>query len=571
VAGAVRIPAMTSTIVVLACFAVYFAGYLLYSRFLAEQVFSLRPDAVTPAHSMEDGVDYVPTRPLVLFGHHYASITGLSPMLGPAIAVVWGWLPAMIWVVAGSILIGCVHDFGALVISVRARGLSIGAIAEGLIGKRAKSLMHAIIFFAIALAMGVFAYVVGLLFSADYYPESVVPSGAILAAAMLIGWLVRKRGRSLMPLVAIAFVVTLAVVVASPSMPVRWASSAGWTWVLLAYAWLASVLPVWSLLQPRDFLNSLLLYLGLGLTYVGFFILRPEFAAPMVDAHPVGAPPMYPFVFIVIACGAASGFHSLVSSGTTAKQLDRETDARPIGYGAMIGESLLGLAAVLACTAGFVSPAAWKHHYADWASIQGLGSSMSAFIEGATRFVAVVGLPEQTARTLIAVVVVSFALTTLDSATRLLRYNIEEIATSIRFPPLQNRYLSSTLAVVAISFFAFYRIEGQSAGLVLWQLFGSTNQLLAGLALLTVSLYLMQRRRFALPFLLPMVFMMITTLIAMTIKLLSFWRDGNSTLLFVGGAITFIALWLVVEAALAIRRYNRTPPETRLEIALPDD
>jgi carbon starvation protein len=562
---------MISTIAVLACFAVYFAGYMFYSRFLAQQVFSLRPDAVTPAHALEDGVDYVPTQPIVLFGHHYASITGLSPMLGPAIAVVWGWLPAMIWVVFGSILIGCVHDFGALVISVRAKGLSIGAIAEGLIGKRAKSLMHAIIFFAIALAMGVFAYVVGLLFSADYYPESVVPSGAILVAAMLIGWLVRKRGRSLMPLIAVAFVVTLAVVVASPYMPVRWASSAGWTWVLLAYAWLASVLPVWSLLQPRDFLNSLLLYLGLGLTYVGFFILRPEFAAPVVDAHPVGAPPLYPFVFIVIACGAASGFHSLVSSGTTAKQLDRETDARPIGYGAMIGESLLGLAAVLACTAGFVSPAAWKHHYADWASIQGLGSSMSAFIEGATRFVTVVGLPEQTARTLIAVVVVSFALTTLDSATRLLRYNIEEIATSLRFSPLQNRYLSSTLAVVAISFFAFYRIEGQSAGLVLWQLFGSTNQLLAGLALLTVSLYLMQRRRFALPFLLPMVFMMITTLIAMTTKLLSFWRDGNSTLLFVGGAITFIALWLVVEAALAIRRYTRTPPETSLEIALPDE
>ncbi len=562
--------AMMSTLVVLACFAVYFAGYLFYSRFLAQQVFALRPDAVTPAHSMEDGVDYVPTRPLVLFGHHYASITGLSPMLGPAIAVVWGWLPAMIWVVFGSILIGCAHDFGALVISVRAKGLSIGSIAEGLIGKRAKSLMHAIIFFAIALAMGVFAYVVGLLFSADYYPESVVPSGAILVAAIIIGWLVRKRGRRLMPLIMVAFVVVLAVVVASPYMPVRWNSSAGWTWILLAYAWLASVLPVWSLLQPRDFLNSLLLYLGLGLTYLGFFILRPEFAAPLVDAHPVGAPPMYPFVFIVIACGAASGFHSLVSSGTTAKQLDRETDARPIGYGAMIGESLLGLAAVLACTAGFVSPAAWKHHYADWASIQGLGSSMSAFIEGSTRFVAVVGIPEATARTLIAVVVVSFALTTLDSATRLLRYNIEEIATSIRFAPLQNRYLSSTLAVVAISFFAFYRIEGQSAGLVLWQLFGSTNQLLAGLALLTVSLYLLQRRRMALPFLVPMVFMMVTTLIAMSSKLMSFWRDGNSTLLFVGGAITFIAMWLVVEAALAIRRYTRTPPETDLDIALPD-
>jgi carbon starvation protein len=182
----------------------------------------------------------------------------------------------------------------------------------------------------------------------------------------------------------------------------------------------------------------------------------------------------------------------------------------------------------------------------------------------------VVGLPEQTARTLIAVVVVSFALTTLDSATRLLRYNIEEIATSIRFRPLKNRYLSSTLAVTAISFFAFYRIEGQSAGLVLWQLFGSTNQLLAGLALLTVSLYLLQRRRRAMPYLIPMVFMMITTLIAMGSKLLSFWRDGNNILLFVGGAITLIALWLVVEAALAIRRYTRTPPVESLDIALPE-
>ncbi len=569
-AGMGRIRAMTSILAVLVCFGVYFAGYLFYSRFLATQVFTLRPEAVTPAHALEDGIDYVPTRPIVLFGHHYASITGLSPMLGPAIAVVWGWLPAMLWVVLGAILVGCVHDFGAIVISIRAKGLSIGAIAEGLMGPRAKSLMHAIIFFAIALAMGVFAYVVGLLFSADYYPESVVPSGAILVAAMIIGWLVRRRGRSLMPLVAVAFVLILIVVAASPALPIRWASSEGWTWVLLAYAWLASVLPVWSLLQPRDFLNSLLLYVGLGLTYIGFFILRPDFAASVVDTHPVGAPPMYPFVFIVIACGAASGFHSLVSSGTTAKQLDRETDARPIGYGAMIGESLLGLAAVLACTAGFVSPAAWKHHYADWASIQGLGSSMSAFIEGATRFVATVGLPEQTARTLIAVVVVSFALTTLDSATRLLRYNIEEIATSIRFAPLRNRYLSSTLAVAAISFFAFYRIEGRSAGLALWQLFGSTNQLLAGLALLTVSLYLLQRRRFALPFLLPMLFMMVTTLVAMTTKLLAYWREGNSTLLFVGGAITGIGMWLVIEAALAIRRYHRSPPEEGLEITLPD-
>ncbi len=567
---------MPPVVVVLVCFAVYFVGYVFYSRFLATKVFALRADHPTPAHTLEDGIDYVPTHKMVLFGHHYASITGLSPMLGPAIAVIWGWLPAMIWVVFGAILVGCVHDFGALVISTRARGMSIGAIAESLMGKRAKSLMHAIIFFAVALAMGVFAYVVALLFSAGptpettYYPESVVPSAVILVLAMAIGWLVRKKGWNLWKLIAVAFFITLAVVIASPMMPVKWASVGGWTWILLAYAWLASVLPVWSLLQPRDFLNSLLLYLGLGLTYIGFFVLRPEFASPLIDTHPEGAPPIYPFVFIVIACGAASGFHSLVSSGTTAKQLDKETDARLIGYGAMVGESLLGLASVLACTAGFVSVGAWKNHYHDWGSIQGLGSSMSAFIEGCTRFVATLGIPEATARTLIAVVVVSFALTTLDSATRLLRYNIEEIGSTLRIRALGNRYLTSTLAVAAISFFAFYKIEGKSAGLALWQLFGSTNQLLAGLALLVVSLYLIQRRRFALPYLLPMLFMMVTTVIAMTTKLRSYAADGNTTLLVVGGIISGIAVWLVVEAGLALWRYSRSAPAEGLDIEMPE-
>jgi carbon starvation protein len=279
-------------------------------------------------------------------------------------------------------------------------------------------------------------------------------------------------------------------------------------------------------LQPRDFLNSLLLYLGLGLTYIGFFVLRPAFVAPVVDAHPTGAPPMYPFVFIVIACGAASGFHSLVSSGTTSKQLDREVHARPIGYGGMIGESVLGLAAVIACTAGFSSKVAWQSHYGDWNSIQDLGSKMSAFIEGCTRFVAALGIP------------------------------------------LSNRYFSSTLAVAAISFFAFYKIDGKAAGLALWQLFGSTNQLLAGLALLVVSLYLIERRRPSLPYLIPMLFMMVTTLVAMSSKLRAYWQQREFVLLIVGGAIAAIAIWLVIEALIAVRRYRRSPPVDSLEIEL---
>jgi len=554
-----------AVVAVLFCFALYAIGYVVYSRYLARHVFALRPDAVTPAHALEDGVDYVPTHRFVLFGHHFASITGLSPMLGPAIAVIWGWLPAMLWVVLGALVVGCVHDFGALAVSARSRGMSIGVVAQGLMGPRAKSLLHAIIFFGISLAMGVFVYIVAQLFSGSY-PQSVMPSSVILLLALAVGWLVRRRGFNLWRLTAIAFVVILVAVVLSSRFSFQWHSSGGWTWTLLAYAWLASVLPVWSLLQPRDFLNSLLLYLGMGLAYVGFFVLRPEFVAPAVDVAPEGAPPIYPFVFIVIACGAASGFHALVSSGTTAKQLDRETDARLIGYGGMMGESLLGLAAVLACTAGFVSREAWSSYYHSWGEANTLSAKIGAFIEGCTRFVSALGIPEDTARTLIAVVVVSFALTTLDSATRLLRFNIEEIGESLRLRP--NRYLASTIAAGAIAFFAFYEIEGRAAGLALWQLFGSTNQLLAGLALLVVALYLIQRRRRSLPYLVPMVFMMVSTLVAMAVKLRDFHREGQTVLLVVGGCITLIAVWLVVEAFLALRRYRREGPVESLDVTL---
>jgi carbon starvation protein len=546
---------------VIVCLVLYTAGYRFYSHWLSQRVFGLRADVPTPAHTHRDGIDYVPTRPAVLFGHHFASITGLSPMLGPAIAVIWGWLPAMLWVVLGALLVGCVHDFGALVVSARSGGKSIGAAAEALIGRRAKSLLHAIIFFGVALAMGVFAYVIATLFTSEYYPQAVWPSLAILTFALVIGSGVRSGRFSLLVAIVPAFVLTLLIVYATRNATPVWDSVSGWTWALLAYAWLASVLPVWSLLQPRDFLNSLLLYLGLGATYLGFFVLRPEFAAPAFDPAPQGAPSLFPFVFIVIACGAASGFHSLVASGTTAKQLDRETHARPIGYGAMIGESLLGLAAVLACTAGFASREAWQGHYANWVLVQDLGAKIGAFIEGSSRFVSALGIPHDIARSLIAVVVVSFALTTLDSATRLLRYNIEEIGESLQFRPLCNRYLSSSIAVAAISFFAFYKIDGKAAGLVLWQLFGSTNQLLAGLALLVVAVYLIKRGRPAWPYLIPMAAMLVTTIIAIGMKLREYAASERWLLFGVGAAILLIALWLIVEAIGALRAPRAERPD----------
>lgn len=545
---------MSATAAAIVCFVVYWLGYRFYAKRIANRVFRLDPNTVTPAHELQDGFDYVPSRKEVLFGHHYASIAGLSPMLGPAIAVIWGWLPAMIWVVLGTLFVGAVHDFSALVVSMRAKGVSIGKVAEEVIGPRAKSLFHAIIFFLIALAMGVFVQIVAQLFSSAFYPESVFPSFVIMALAVIMGFLYYRRGVPLGRLTAIAFLLTLGAVFWSLRLPRPDLSVETWSVVLLVYSFLAAVLPVWFLLQPRDFLNSLLLYLGLAGIYAGFFILGPDFQAPAVEMSPEGAPSLFPFVFIVIACGAISGFHGLVSSGTSAKQIDKETDATFVGYGAMMAESLLGLAAILVCTTGFVDAAAWQEHYQSWNVAQGLGNGMAAFIDGGALFLSQVGIPQEAGRTFIALLAVSFALTSLDSATRLLRFNIQEVAETLRLPALEHRVFSSLIAVAAIGFFAFFRVDGQPAGLALWALFGTTNQVLGGLTLLAVTLYLVQRRLSYFFALIPMVFMLVTTIVAMTLNVRTFYGSGNYLLLVVGLILLLLALWLTIEGVLGFAR-----------------
>ncbi len=584
-----------AALVTVLCFVIYFVGYKFYSRHLAERVFKLDPAMITPAHALEDGIDFVPTNKFVLFGHHWASITGLSPMLGPAVAVIWGWGPAMAWVVLGGLLVGCVHDFSALVISIRAKGVSIGKVTEGIIGPRAKTLFHLIIFFAIALAMGVFVYVISDLFAisdawdpavplADpaSFPSAVLPSAALVGIAFVMGHLLYRKQYPLGKTTAVGFVLMMLSVWAGLYWPLMgmdravWPSAAVWTILLLAYAFTASVLPVWKLLQARDFLNSLLLYLGLAASYAGLLIWQPEFAAPMYRPNPEGAPSLYPFTFIIIACGAASGFHALVSSGTTSKQINKETDARFIGYGGMLGESLLGLLAVLATTAGVVGAGGlsaaevWNNQYANWGVIQGLGTQVGVFITGAAQFIERLGIVDARAATaFIAMVVVSFALTTLDSGTRLLRYNISEMGETLKIQILGDRYVSSLLAVFIIAFFAFYTIDGRPAGLALWRLFGTTNQMLASLALLVVSLYLYQRGRNPWFTAVPMVFMAVSTIFAMLSNLQDFWAqwdEGGSLLFMVALALLVLAVWLMIEAVVAVQRFRGREPIDTMEV-----
>ena len=577
---------MSPALAALLCLLAYAAGYRWYSRWLGEKLFRLDAAAVTPAHALEDGVDFVPTRPLVLFGHHYASIAGLAPMLGPAVAVFWGWLPALLWVVFGSLLVGCVHDMAALVLSARHRGESIGALCESILGPRAKALFLALIFFGISLAMGVFVYIISLLFSwgedlqpgpdgrlalaaaKTSFPEVVMPSAGLMIIALGAGWLLYVRKARLAPVAAGGFVLLLGLIGLGYLYPTigvareAWPGQAQWIWLLMGYAYLASVLPVWLLLQARDFLNSLLLGVGLTLMYIGFFSQSPDFDAPAINPDPVGAPPLLPFVFITIACGAASGFHSLVASGTTARQLDKETDARPIGYGAMIAESLLGLVAVLACTTTFESGSAWAKLYVNWAAVSdSLGAKLGVFIRGSASFIAELGVPEELAVTLVAMVVVSFALTTLDSATRLLRFNIEEISAALArtrggrpFALLANRFVATAAACASIAFFAFYEIDGRPAGLTLWTLFGGTNQMIAGLALLTATVYLRQHGRNIWPLALPALFMLALTMTGLGIKLAQFLDGGLALLSVVAIVLLAIGLGVSLTAVAALRR-----------------
>ena len=557
---------MSPLLAALICIAAYVVAYRVYARFLAERVFTIDPTRPTPAVRLRDEVDYVPANRYVLFGHQYASITGLSPMLGPAIAVIWGWLPAMLWVVLGAIFVGAVHDFGALVVSIRARGMSLGKVTENLVGPRGKTLFHLVIFFLIALAMGVFVHVIAVLFSPDFYPQAVLPSGALVFVAAAMGVAVHRRGWSIRSLTVAGLAVGLGLVFLGIRQPVVGPSLTQWKWLLLAYAFGASVLPVWLLLQPRDYINSLLLYIGVGAMYLGFVATNPSFAAPALDLAPEGAPAIVPFVFVVIACGAASGFHALMSSGSTAKQLASEGDARFVGYGAMIGESLLGLMAVLACTAGFVSREAWLERYVSWQAADSLGNNIAAFIGGTTHFLQTLGIPEAIGGTFVAVIVVSFALTSLDSATRLLRYNVSEIGDTLRVDALSNRYAASGIAVVAIWAFAFIQVDGEFAGLILWQLFGTTNQLLAGLALLAVTLYLLRRGKPLVYTAAPMVFMLLSTLSVMSTNLGGFWSAGQWLLLAPAATIFTLAVWLVVEAVLAVVRFRRDPLLDGLEV-----
>jgi len=590
----------------------FILAYRLYGRWLGSHVFRLTAKAVCPSEALNDNRDYVPTRTSVVFGHHFTSIAGTGPIVGPAIAVMWGWLPALLWVLFGSIFIGAVHDFASLVISMRNRGQTVGIIAGRLLNPRFRLLFLLVLFLALTIVLAIFGLVIASVFR--LFPSAIFPCVVQIPLAIVIGLALHRRGIGLFWPSLVGLVLMLVSVAYGD---VGWLHTFNqtlaawpiWSWVvvLLVYSYIASILPVWLLLQPRDYINSLQLVLSLALLLVGLLVagavgitladgekLALEMPAPLVVWNPAGAPPIFPFLFITIACGAISGFHCLVSSGTSSKQLRKENDATVVGYGGMLQEGFLAVLVILACTAGLglgmrtadggwlTGFEAWHHQYASWGAAQGLAAKLGAFVNGSANFLLALGLPNAFAVALMGVLVASFAGTTLDSACRLQRYVIQELAESLRdalahrllgrplLQPLrwlENPYVATFVAVALAMWMAAMPLPGSAwsldnagkGGMILWPLFAATNQLLGGLAFVVIFFYLWRRK---MPFwfmVVPAIFMLIIPFCGMfhqafigSADSASWLASGNWLLLSFAVASLGLEIWLLVEAWLLL-------------------
>jgi len=545
---------MSAITVLLFGLAMLTAGYLFYSKFIAERIYRLDPDFRTPAHEFRDGVDYVPTNRFVLWGHHFTSVAGAAPIVGPAIAVIWGWGPAFAWVILGTIFFAGVHDFGALWASVRNKGKSIGTLTGNIIGARARNLFMVVIFLLLLMVNAAFAVVIANLLVAQ--PTAVIPTWGAILVALVIGQLMYRYKLNLLWVSIIGVVALYSLILVGYALPVTLPESvfglgprSQWILLLFAYAGVASVLPVWVLLQPRDYINGLQLFLGLGLLYVAVLLFAPEIVAPVLnDNVPEGTPGLMPLLFVTIACGAISGFHGLVASGTSSKQLDKETDARFVGYFGSVGEGMLALAAILCTTAGFATLGEWEAMYSSFGA-----GSLTAFVQGGGAILAGgFGLPEDLGATLLAVMAILFAATTMDTGLRLQRFVVQEAAEIAGFR--LNVLVGTLVALGCCLALAFGAGADGTGGMVIWPLFGTTNQLLAGLTLSIISVILIRQGRSAWFTAVPLAFLLSMSVYALLVQLGQFYRQENWLLLVMDIVILIAALWVALEAAIAMSR-----------------
>ena len=512
---------MNAVLVLLVGCAILIAGYVFYGSWLAKQ-WGVDDTKVTPAHELEDGMDYVPAKAPVLMGHHFSSIAGAGPINGPIQAAVFGWLPCMLWILIGGIFFGAVHDYGALFASIRHKGQTLGEVVAANIGERAKKLFIVFSYLTLVLVVAAFASIVASTFNGYTADGALNHDNAAVAMisilfiimAIIFGLAVYRRGAPLSVATVLGVIgIVLCLVIGLNFHPI-YLSNTVWMWIIGVYILIASVAPVWILLQPRDYLSSFLLYgmmiiafvgvIGAGLTGHNLNMEIPMMTEWKDPISSLGT--MFPALFVTIACGAISGFHSLVGSGTTSKQLDHERDAKPIAYGGMLIECALALISL--CAVGYV--------WADY--VGGMRTPTTVFATGLSKMVATIpglGATQPTVSALLVLTVSAFCLTSLDTATRLARYMFQEFwlkpgetykdVTGFR-ATLCNPVVATAITVVL----------GIGLGMTgygkIWPLFGAANQLLAGLALLTVCAWLGNIGRNNKMFYFPMAFMMVVTI-----------------------------------------------------------
>lgn len=520
----------------------YYFAYKFYATFLAEKVWRLNPSVQTPAVEYDDGFEFVPTRTDVVAGHHFTSIAGAAPIVGPVVAAIYGWLPGLLWIVLGTIFMGAVHDMGALVTSLRHQGRGIADYLNDLLGKRAMQLMYIVVFFLLVLVSAVFVHVIAVLASA--YPAAVYSIWIEIPLAMVIGIMLRKK---LNVNIYLAALVAVAIMYGMISLGLMYPLALDYrTWViiLLIYMIVAARLPVWLLVQPRDFINGIQLIIALIVCTVGIVALVAGgggmIVAPAVRLYPEGAPPMWPFLMVTVACGAISGWHSIVGTGTTPKQLMKETDAKAVGYGSMLAEGYLAIIALLTAVVG-LGVAGYENFYSAW----GQASWPAVWAEGGSSLVAAIGIPAAVGTAFMAVVAKSFAMTTLDSAMRFTRIAFAESVNTFKLPSfLADKTVSLIPGIAAISLLAF-----SGYGMKLWPLFGASNQILAALALLASAVFLRSLSRQSAYYIIPFVIMIVTSSWAMGWSIfVQYIPTGDWLLALIGSIVLLCGLGVTVSA-----------------------
>ncbi|OXX83984.1 hypothetical protein AVM15_07175, partial [Paraclostridium benzoelyticum] len=533
---------MNSLTLLLISALILFIGYVCYGGYLAKK-WGVDDTRRTPAHTKYDGVDYVPSKSPVLLGHHFASIAGAGPIVGPIQAAIFGWIPVALWVLIGSIFFGGVQDFGSLFASIRHEGKSIGEIIESNMGKKGKKLFALFAWLTLVLVVSAFANIVADNFVST--PQAASASIFFIILAILFGIAVYRFKMPLIPASIVGVLMLFGCIYLGFLFPIA-LSKQTWIILLMIYIFIASVTPVWILLQPRDYLNSYLLYAMIIGALLGIVILRPEIQMDGFVGFNVGGQYLFPILFVTVACGAISGFHSLVGSGTSSKQLYKESDAKKIGYGAMLIEGLLAIVALI--TVAYISNK-------QFGSLLGNGGPVNVFSEGIANFMASFGIPFVIGKTFTSLAISAFALTSLDTATRLGRFIFQEFfdtngldnkgATKANL--LSNMYVSTTITVVCSGLLAVMGYEK------IWPIFGSANQLLAAIALMAIAIWLANSNKSFKEFIIPIIFMFIVTIVSLCFNIKA--NIGvNYALVIIAVLLLVLALILIKEAIMFIKK-----------------